>query len=60
VKDEEYKEAEADFIRCPFCSCIFFTKTDLDKHLAAFGHGAEQHGEAHRRIHGRREYESAE
>jgi uncharacterized C2H2 Zn-finger protein len=57
---EERKDAEPNYLRCPYCSCVFFTKTDLDKHLAAFGNGEEQHREAHWRIHGRREYESAE
>ena len=25
------------YFKCPYCSCIFVTKSDLDSHLKAFG-----------------------
>jgi uncharacterized C2H2 Zn-finger protein len=57
---EEHEKTEENFWKCPYCSCVFCTKTDLDRHLAAFGNGEEEHVEAYRRIHGRMEHGSAE
>lgn len=57
---EEHGEAEADLCKCPFRSCVFFTKTDLERHLAAFGSSEEEHTDAIRRIHGRMEHGSPE
>lgn len=41
-------------------SCVFISRADLDRHVAAFGNSREQHVEAFRRVHGRMEYGSAE
>jgi uncharacterized C2H2 Zn-finger protein len=57
---EEAGETEQNLCRCPYCSCVFFSRADLDRHLAAFGNSKEQHEEAHRRTHGSVEYGSAE
>ncbi|HEX9862028.1 MAG TPA: hypothetical protein VGB11_01950 [Candidatus Bathyarchaeia archaeon] len=57
---EEHREFDESFCKCPFCSCVFVAKADLEKHLAAFGNVKEQHVEAYRRTHGRIEHGSAE
>ena len=57
---EENEKVEASFCRYPFCPCAFFTKADLEKHLATFGNAKEQHAEAYRRTHGRVEHGSVE
>jgi uncharacterized C2H2 Zn-finger protein len=46
------------FYRCPFCLCIFLTRADLEKHMAAFGSQKEQHLDEFRRCHSRAEYAS--
>jgi hypothetical protein len=56
TEERKAKEANANFYRCPFCSCVFFSKADLNSHMAAFGRSREQHEEAYRRTHGRAEY----
>jgi len=48
------------FFRCPFCSCVFLTKADLERHMAAFGMVKEQHRDEFRRCHSRAEYSSEE
>lgn len=48
------------FFRCPFCSCVFLTKADLERHMKAFGTVREQHLDEYRRCHGRAEYSSEE
>ena len=53
---EKTGEVKQDFCRCPFCSCVFIARADLDKHVAAFGNSREQHAETYRRVHGRAEY----
>jgi len=60
TEEREAKEANANFYRCPFCSCFFCSRADLDKHMTAFGRSKEQHEAAYRRTHGRAEYSSAE
>jgi uncharacterized C2H2 Zn-finger protein len=54
---EETKHAER-FYKCPFCSCVFITKNDLEKHMKAFGTVKGQHLDEYRRCHGRAEYAS--
>jgi uncharacterized C2H2 Zn-finger protein len=54
---EEAAESKYGFCKCPFCSCVFIARADLDRHVAAFGKFREQHEETFRRIHGRAEYE---
>jgi hypothetical protein len=56
TEESEAKEANADFCRCPFCTCWFFTIQDLERHMAAFGSNREEHSENYRRTHGRVEY----
>jgi len=48
------------FFRCPFCSCVFLTKADLEKHMKAFGAEKERHLDEFRRCHSRAEYTSEE
>jgi hypothetical protein len=48
------------FFRCPFFSCGFLTKADLEKHMKAFGAEKEQHLDEFRRCHSRAEYSSEE
>jgi hypothetical protein len=55
----EKSKINADFCRCPFCPCCFFTKSDMDKHISAFGSSKEEHFENYRRAHGRIEHGSA-
>jgi Zn-finger nucleic acid-binding protein len=56
---EEKTKVNADFCRCPFCACCFFTIGDLEKHLKTFGNSKEEHFENHRRTHARMEHGSA-
>lgn len=56
---ENKKEINSDFCQCPYCPCCFFTKTDLDKHIATFGNSKEGHFENHRRTHARIEFGSS-
>jgi hypothetical protein len=56
TEEREAKEANADFRRCPFCPCCFFTIQDLERHMAAFGKNREEHSEDYRRTHGRVEH----
>jgi len=57
---EEKRVVDLRFYKCPFCSWIFCSRADLDKHMATFWNAEEQHAEAYRRTHGRAEYGSAE
>jgi hypothetical protein len=56
TEEREAKEANADFCRCPFCPCCFFTIQDLERHIATFGKNREEHPENYRRTHGRVEH----
>jgi len=33
----------AQYLKCPYCACIFFTQKDLDIHLKRFGNNPDQH-----------------
>jgi len=57
---EEKGEVARGFLKCPFCSCFFCSRADLETHIDTFGDDKEQHEEAYRRTHGRAEYGSAE
>jgi hypothetical protein len=57
---EETGEVKQGFCKCPFCSCVFIARADLNRHVAAFGDSREQHEEAFRGVHGRAEYWSGE
>jgi uncharacterized C2H2 Zn-finger protein len=48
------------FFRCPFCSCVFLTKDDLEKHMKAFGSEKERHIDEFHRCHSRAEFTSEE
>jgi len=54
------EKAGERFFRCPFCSCVFLTKADLEKHMKAFGAEKERHLDEYRLGHGRAEYSSEE
>jgi len=56
----EERRSEEGFYRCPFCPCVFCTKSDLDGHMSAFGNEKQQHLNEYRRCHSRIEYSSAE
>jgi uncharacterized C2H2 Zn-finger protein len=47
----EEKKTKEHFYKCPFCSNIFVTKVDLERHMSAFGTDKGQHMEKHRRRH---------
>ncbi|MCL1970037.1 MAG: hypothetical protein FWF66_01010 [Candidatus Bathyarchaeota archaeon] len=36
-------ENNVTYLKCPHCTCIFFTRADLDVHLRRFGNNPEQH-----------------
>ena len=36
--------------KCPYCTCIFYTRIDYSLHMAAFGDNQEMHTERLRRI----------
>ena len=44
--------------KCAFCSCIFSTKSDLERHMDCFGNSKTEHVESFRKAHGRLEHES--
>ncbi len=56
----EDQKQEERFCRCPFGSCVFITKADLEKHMKAFGTYKERHLDEFRRCHGRAEFTSEE
>lgn len=47
-----------NYVKCPFCPCIFLTAEDLQKHLACMGNGKDEHLECYRKTHGRVEHGS--
>jgi hypothetical protein len=55
----EKDKINADFCTCPYCPCCFFTKSDLERHMAVFGNSKEEHFENYRRTHARIEHGSA-
>jgi hypothetical protein len=55
----EKDRINADFCKCPYCPCCFFTTSDLERHLAVFGNSKEEHFENYRRTHARIEHGSA-
>ncbi|MFA5573304.1 MAG: hypothetical protein GX799_06605 [Crenarchaeota archaeon] len=44
------------YLKCPHCTCIFFSKEDLDKHMATFGSGKVEHEYAYKKTHNRLEH----
>jgi uncharacterized C2H2 Zn-finger protein len=48
--------SKKQFLKCPFCPCIFLTETDLQKHLGCMGDRREEHVDLYRRTHGRIEH----
>ena len=46
------------YLKCPFCPCIFLTEADLQKHLNCMGNQREEHLDCYRRTHGRIEHGS--
>ncbi len=42
--------------KCPFCSCIFLTRADLQKHIDCFGNGKDEHLFFYKKTHGRLEH----
>jgi Zn-finger nucleic acid-binding protein len=44
------------YYKCPHCTCIFFSETDLQKHLTRFGSNREQHEYEYKKVHGRLEH----
>ncbi len=57
--EEKESKINVDFCKCPFCPCCFFTKVDLERHIATFGGSKEVHFENYRRTHARIEHGSA-
>ncbi len=44
------------YYKCPNCPCIFFTLSDLQKHMTAFGSSKDQHELYYKKTHGRLEH----
>jgi uncharacterized C2H2 Zn-finger protein len=44
------------YLKCPYCACIFFTQADLDAHMARFGNSKGQHDYEYKKTHGRLEH----
>jgi uncharacterized C2H2 Zn-finger protein len=44
------------FFKCPHCTCLFLTETDLQKHISRFGDHKEEHESNYRKTHGRIEH----
>jgi hypothetical protein len=40
-----------EFIRCPFCFCLFLTDDDLELHLRAFGCDVDEHERGFEFVH---------
>jgi len=47
---------QRNFVKCPFCPCVFLTEADLHRHLDCMGHHEADHSECYRRTHGRIEH----
>ncbi len=59
-KNEETNDVDQkQFIKCPFCTCLFLTDSDLQKHLSCMGNSKEEHLEFYRNAHGRIEHGSS-
>ena len=58
--DETNKDGDANQqgFKCPFCPCVFSTKSDFQKHMDCFGSGKAEHIESFRRVHNRIERSS--
>jgi uncharacterized C2H2 Zn-finger protein len=51
-------ESNAQYLKCPYCPCIFFTQADLDTHLEHFGNNAAQHIKDYKEVNTKIEYGS--
>lgn len=47
---------QKNYVKCPFCPCIFLTEADLLRHLDCMGSQKYEHSEFYRRTHGRIEH----
>jgi uncharacterized C2H2 Zn-finger protein len=45
-----------NYLKCPYCSCIFFSQHDLDRHMAALGQNKAEHEFRYTKTHGRLEH----
>jgi len=52
----EIPENNDVYLKCPYCTCIFFTQTDLDTHLKAFGNDPTQHAKDYKEINAKIEF----
>ena len=44
------------YYKCPYCTCIFLTKADLQKHVNCFGDQKSEHEFSYHKTHGRVEH----
>jgi hypothetical protein len=40
-----------NFLKCPFCFCMFLTRYDFDLHIACFGNEVDLHKGSVKRMH---------
>jgi len=40
-----------EFFSCPFCSCVFCSELDLERHLEVFGRNEAEHLRRMKRVH---------
>jgi len=40
-----------EFFSCPFCSCVFCSECDLERHLEVFGRNEAKHKRKLKRVH---------
>jgi len=44
------------YYKCPHCACVFFAKSDLQKHIGCFGEDRQAHADSYSKTHGRIEH----
>jgi hypothetical protein len=52
----EQQNGKNHYIKCNYCSSLFFSKADLERHMAAFGQNPESHEQYYKRTHNRLEH----
>ncbi|MCL2135478.1 MAG: hypothetical protein FWH37_08015 [Candidatus Bathyarchaeota archaeon] len=49
-------ENSVQYIKCPYCTCIFFTEADLCLHIKRFGDIRDQHISDYKEVNAKIEY----
>ncbi len=52
----EQQNGSSRYIKCNYCPSLFFSKADLERHMAAFGSNRDMHKQYYEKTHGRLEH----